>query len=51
MRSFFNNPKKSITALFPENFVDIHNHLIPGIDDGAKSLDDSVTLIKRMHNY
>jgi len=51
MRSFFNNPKKSITALFPENFVDIHNHLIPGIDDGAKSLDESVTLIKRMHNY
>jgi tyrosine-protein phosphatase YwqE len=26
--------------------TDIHSHLIPGIDDGAKSIDDSISLIK-----
>lgn len=28
--------------------VDIHSHLIPGIDDGAKTLDDSVALAKSL---
>lgn len=28
-------------------FVDIHNHLLPGIDDGAKNLDESIELILR----
>ena len=28
--------------------TDMHSHLIPGIDDGARSLEDSVTLIKEM---
>jgi len=27
--------------------VDIHSHLLPGIDDGAKTLDESVSLIKK----
>jgi len=29
-----------------ENFVDIHNHILPGIDDGAKTPEDSLALIK-----
>jgi tyrosine-protein phosphatase YwqE len=29
--------------------ADMHSHFIPGIDDGARTLDDSVTLIRRMH--
>lgn len=29
--------------------VDMHSHLIPGIDDGARSLDDSLALIRKMH--
>lgn len=28
--------------------VDIHSHLIPGIDDGAKTIDDSIFLIRQM---
>jgi tyrosine-protein phosphatase YwqE len=28
--------------------VDIHSHLIPGIDDGAKDLEDSIELIKKL---
>jgi tyrosine-protein phosphatase YwqE len=31
--------------------VDMHSHLIPGIDDGAKSLEDSLSMIKRLHGY
>lgn len=29
---------------------DMHSHLIPGIDDGAKTMDDAVTLIREFHN-
>jgi protein-tyrosine phosphatase len=29
--------------------VDIHSHLIPGIDDGAKTIEDSVKLIRQLH--
>ena len=29
-----------------EDFVDIHNHILPGIDDGADNLQTSVELIK-----
>ncbi|WP_289644546.1 tyrosine-protein phosphatase [Maribacter aestuarii] len=29
-----------------DGFVDIHNHIIPGIDDGAKNVQESVSLIK-----
>ena len=33
-------------SLFEELKTDFHSHLIPGIDDGAKSIDDSLNLIK-----
>ncbi len=36
---------------FPEGFVDIHSHLLPGIDDGAKDIDDSINLIQKMSSY
>lgn len=26
--------------------IDIHNHILPGIDDGAESIDDAVTLLR-----
>lgn len=28
-------------------FVDIHNHILPGIDDGAGSIEDSISLIRK----
>lgn len=28
--------------------TDVHSHLIPGIDDGSKSLDDSIRMIERL---
>ena len=51
MFSIFKKDKTSLTTVFPENFVDIHSHLLPGIDDGAKTLDASVALIQRMRGY
>lgn len=30
--------------------VDLHSHLIPGIDDGAKTEDDSILLMRGFHN-
>ena len=28
--------KPSLKELIPNGFVDIHSHILPGIDDGAK---------------
>ncbi len=40
-----------ITELFPMNFVDIHSHLLPGIDDGSKSMENTIEMISTMHSY
>ena len=44
MFSFF--IKKEFLVDHLEGFVDIHNHILPGIDDGAKNVDESLELIK-----
>ncbi|MEP0712413.1 CpsB/CapC family capsule biosynthesis tyrosine phosphatase [Algoriphagus sp.] len=31
--------------------VDMHSHLIPGIDDGSKTMEESLDLIKRLSSY
>lgn len=31
--------------------VDMHSHLIPGIDDGSKTMEESLHLIKRLSDY
>lgn len=31
-----------------QDLTDIHNHLLPGIDDGAGSIEDSLALLKKM---
>ena len=47
MYHFFS--KKPILAdLIPEKFVDIHSHVLPGIDDGAKDIEESLSLISQM---
>jgi protein-tyrosine phosphatase len=49
----FKTQKKSIPNQFSLRWmeVDMHSHLIPGIDDGSKSLEDSILLIKRLYGY
>ncbi len=48
---FFKKKEVPLTEVFPKGFVDIHSHLLPGIDDGAKSLDNSIELISKMASY
>jgi len=48
---FSRNKKIPINQFFPSDFVDIHSHFLPGIDDGAKTLTDSIELISTMRSY
>ena len=46
MFSFFKKKKEKEEA--PRLRVDLHSHFIPGIDDGAQSMEESLTLIAGM---
>ena len=48
---FFKKKVIPLIDFFPKEFVDIHSHLLPGIDDGAKNLDNSIELILKMRSY
>jgi len=45
-------PKKKVSSLaqslFSADYVDIHSHILPGIDDGAKTVEDSIQLLTNM---
>ena len=40
--------KPTLKELIPNGFIDIHSHILPGIDDGAKNIEDSIKLITEM---
>nr|WP_294791874.1 CpsB/CapC family capsule biosynthesis tyrosine phosphatase [uncultured Mucilaginibacter sp.] len=40
--------KKNITFNYESIGVDMHSHVLPGIDDGAQNVEESVFLVKRM---
>lgn len=45
-------PKKRINPAmnnFTEHFIDIHSHILPGIDDGAKTMGHSIELLTNMY--
>ncbi|MDO5447702.1 MAG: capsular biosynthesis protein [Prevotellaceae bacterium] len=44
---FFSKKKTIETTNFFENFVDYHCHILPGVDDGVKTMDDSLEILKR----
>tara|TARA_Y100001954_G_C15645872_1_gene520131 strand:+ start:46 stop:780 length:735 start_codon:yes stop_codon:yes gene_type:complete len=41
--------KPTLKELIPDGFVDIHSHILPGIDDGAKDAEESLLLISKMN--
>jgi hypothetical protein len=47
---FFSNifREKKPQNSFANLLVDVHSHLLPGIDDGAKSMDDSLAMIRML---
>ena len=40
--------KPKLKELIPSDYVDIHSHLLPGIDDGAKNKEDSLFILNEM---
>ena len=40
--------KPTLKDLIPDNHIDIHSHLLPGIDDGAKTFQDTLRLTKAL---
>lgn len=42
---FFQKNKPFLCDFIPNNHIDFHSHLLPGIDDGATSIDDTKHLI------
>lgn len=45
---FFKKNSPFLKDIIPNNYIDIHSHLLPGIDDGAKSITDSLLLINEL---
>ncbi len=43
--------KKKFLVDYLKGFIDIHNHILPGIDDGAKTVEDSIALIKGFSEF
>lgn len=48
MFSLFKKNKKDANNAFQVLQVDMHSHLIPGIDDGSKSIEESLILLKQL---
>ena len=48
---FFKKKEIPLHEFLPKGFVDIHSHLLPGIDDGAHDLETSIALIQKMSSY
>ncbi|UGS24189.1 tyrosine-protein phosphatase [Flavobacterium channae] len=47
MLSLFKS-KPKLAELIPSGYVDIHSHVLPGIDDGAQNIADTEFLLKEM---
>lgn len=50
MLKFFKS-KPVLKDLIPDDHVDIHSHLLPGIDDGAKNFEDTLQLTKSLQSF
>ena len=42
--------KPVLKDLIPNNHIDIHSHLLPGIDDGAKTIEDTLRFTQALQN-
>lgn len=50
MFNFFRS-KNKISSNWRFIQTDIHSHILPGIDDGAQTMDDSIALIRTMYSH
>ena len=47
-KNLFGKKKNDNPFDFSEIVVDMHSHLVPGIDDGSQSLEESINLIRSL---
>ncbi|AWG21443.1 histidinol phosphatase [Flavobacterium faecale] len=45
---FFSKKKIPLKDLIPDHFIDIHSHLLPGIDDGSKTFEETLDLVQQL---
>lgn len=50
MLSLFKS-KPTLKELIPQQHIDIHSHLLPGIDDGARTFEDTIRLTKALQGF
>ncbi len=48
---FFNKSKTILKDLIPDNHIDFHSHLLYGIDDGAKTFEDTMFLTRSLMDF
>ncbi len=46
----FLKSKPLLSELITDNYIDIHSHILSGIDDGAKTIEDSLSLMNKLQN-
>ena len=51
MFDFFKKNKIKLKDLIPEGFVDIHSHVLYGLDDGAKTLEETKYLLNSLKSF
>ena len=47
----FKKRKPTLRSLIPKGYVDIHSHVLPDIDDGAKTRQESAFLLSKMKEF
>lgn len=48
---FFSKNRVVLKDLIPDNYIDIHSHLLPGIDDGARTFEDTLGLVQALQGF
>ncbi|RDI11217.1 tyrosine-protein phosphatase [Flavobacterium sp. AG291] len=51
MIHFIFKKKTNLTDVFPEGYIDIHSHILPGLDDGAKHFEESLAILSRLTTF
>ena len=51
MYIFNKSSSKNLSDLIPEGYVDIHSHLLPAIDDGAKNVQETLNFLRQLSDY
>ncbi|MFP2994611.1 CpsB/CapC family capsule biosynthesis tyrosine phosphatase [Spongiivirga sp. MCCC 1A20706] len=46
---FFKKKTTKLSDLIPKGYVDMHSHLLPGIDDGSKTIYQTTKLVKMLN--